>query len=136
MRLSQKCCYALRAVLELARRGDEEPVSIATLGQAEGIPPQFLQVIMRELRQGGFVASRRGKDGGYLLTRPSRDIRVGEVVRFLDGSFSPVEGEDRDHPAFARLWQEAEAALNAAFDAVSLQDLLDRGQQTPYDFVI
>lgn len=84
MRLAQKTVYAVRAVFELAMREPSgEPVAIATIAQAQKIPAQFLQVIMRELRQGGFVDSRRGKDGGYLLGRPAADLAVGEVVRFL-----------------------------------------------------
>ena len=130
MRLSQKCLYALRAVLELAKRQQAaEPVSIAAIGQAQDIPNQFLQVIMRELRQGGFVESRRGKEGGYLLARPAAELPVGDVVRFLEGEFVPRDDHDPAGDgvtAFTQLWQDVGSALDAVFDGVSFGDLMDR----------
>jgi Rrf2 family transcriptional regulator, cysteine metabolism repressor len=129
MRLSQKCHYALRALLELALGGQDEPRSIATLSLAQVVPEQFLHVIMRELRQGGYVASRRGKAGGYLLARPARDIRLGEVIRFVEGEL--IAGDDAavQPAALAELWREAQAALAAQLDAVSLAELAARQRQ-------
>jgi len=127
MRLSQKCCYALRALLELAKRRDGLPLSIAAIGRSQQIPAQFLQVIMRELRQGGFVESRRGKEGGYLLARSPSELSVGEVLRFLEGDFRPVEPEsDERHHAFTQLWDDAEAALAAVYDGVTFAELAER----------
>lgn len=140
MRLSQKTYYALRAVLELAKRVGGEPQSIAAIASSQRIPPQFLQVIMRELRQGGFVESRRGKEGGYLLAMPPRDLPVGRVVRFLEGDFAPIEGLDDEHhefPAFTRLWTDARAALDEVFDRTSFADLIERERlQAAPDYVI
>jgi Rrf2 family cysteine metabolism transcriptional repressor len=130
VRLSQKTYYALRSVLELAKHPGSDPVSIAAIAASQQIPPQFLQVIMRELRQGGFVDSRRGKEGGYLLARKPSDIPVGEVVRFLEGDFTPVDDQDHgsgeDFPAFTQLWQDARTALDHVFDTTSFADLIDR----------
>lgn len=126
MRLSQKTYYALRAVLELAKRGGSEPQSIAAIAANQRIPSQFLQVIMRELRQGGFVESRRGKEGGYLLTLPPRELAVGSVVRFLEGDFAPVDEADGEFPAFATLWSDAREALDAVFDRTTFADLIER----------
>lgn len=143
MRLSQKTFYALRAVVELSRRPPGEPVAISVISSAQRIPPQFLQVIMRELRQGGFVESRRGKEGGYMLASPASTLPVGAVVRFFEGDFTPIEGLD-DHrdgnefPAFTQLWSEVAEALGQVFDGVNFADLVERQQQrqTPMDFVI
>jgi len=134
MRLAQKTVYAVRAVYELARRqGGEMPVAITAIAQAQHIPSQFLQVIMRELRQGGFVDSRRGKDGGYLLARPAAEVAVGEIVRFFEGDFSPVEGldaaDESAFPAFGQLWRDAQGALGRVFDEVSFATLLERERQ-------
>jgi len=130
VKLSQKTYYALRAVLELAKRPAQEPISIATIAGNQQIPPQFLQVIMRELRQGGFVTSRRGKDGGYLLAARPSQVAVGAVVRFLEGDFTPVDGAEDpgalDFPAFNQLWQDARTALDGVFDSTSFADLVER----------
>ncbi len=73
MLVSQKSQYALRAVFELARRNGGLPVKIADIAEAQAIPQRFLEVIMNQLKQGGFVESRRGKRGGYLLARSAGD---------------------------------------------------------------
>ena len=92
MQISNKCYYALRAVFELARRyRDQRPIKIANIASAQSIPKRFLEVILNELRQGGFVESRRGVDGGYLLARDPHEISVGEIIRFVDGNLAPVD---------------------------------------------
>ena len=140
MRLAQKTVYAVRAVFELAKRSRAgTPVAIATLSREQQIPSQFLQVIMRELRQGGFVESRRGKDGGYLLSRPPARLPVGEVVRFFEGDFSPVERPDSGtdpFPAFAGLWDAARQALDEVFDGTTFATLIEREQRSAPDYVI
>lgn len=134
MRIAQKTYYALRALLELARHHGNGPVSIATIGQAEDIPPQFLQVIMRELRQGGFVESRRGKDGGYILSRIPAAINMGEVIRFLEGDVAPVDLQSDQHPVFRPTWLAIQGAVNSLYDAITFQELVDRDRQLQDQF--
>ena len=66
MAITQKCQYALRAIYELARRG-EGPCKIGAVAEAQGIPVRFLENILNSLKGAGFVDSARGKDGGYFL---------------------------------------------------------------------
>jgi Rrf2 family protein len=82
--LSKKSDYAIRGLMELALRGDGEPVNVRTLAESQDIPARFLEIILNELKQGGFVLSTRGKSGGYLLARYARDITIGQIIRFLD----------------------------------------------------
>jgi Rrf2 family cysteine metabolism transcriptional repressor len=82
--ISKKSGYAIRGLLELALRGGEGPVNVRTLAQAEDIPIRFLEIILNELKQGGFVLSIRGKAGGYRLARETEDITIGQVIQFLD----------------------------------------------------
>ena len=90
MNISQKCQYALRAVFELARRYGEGPTSIREIARIQAIPPKFLELILTELRKGGFVESRRGVHGGYSLPASPRMVSAGEIIRFIDGPISPV----------------------------------------------
>ena len=129
MRIAQKTYYALRALLELARQNGKGPLSIAAIGQSEGIPPQFLQVIMRELRQGGFVESRRGKDGGYILNRSPKDLCMGEVIRFLEGDVAPVDLHSDRHPVFHQTWLLVQDTVNELYDSICFQELVDRDNQ-------
>jgi len=90
MQVSQKCQYALRAVYELAKRYGQRPLSGAEIARVQAIPPKFLELILRELRQAGFVESRRGPQGGYLLVEDPRQLAVGQVIRQIEGPFTPV----------------------------------------------
>lgn len=129
MRIAQKTSYALKALLELARRHGQGTASIASIGSAEHIPAQFLQVIMRELRQGGFVESRRGKEGGYLLAREPNAISMGEVIRFMEGDVAPVDLSTEQHAVFLPTWLAVQDTVNKLYDSISFAELLDRDQQ-------
>jgi Rrf2 family protein len=88
--LSKKAKYAIKALLALAEHGREEPMRIADLAREEQIPPKFLELILLELRNQGFLRSRKGKGGGYLLARDPGDIFLGQIVRMFDGPLAPV----------------------------------------------
>ena len=88
--ISQKCQYALRAIFDLAKHYGQGPVKIGDVAEAQAIPPRFLEVILSQLKQGGFVESRRGAEGGYLLARAPRQLVVGEVLRFVEGPLGPI----------------------------------------------
>lgn len=83
--LSQRCRYALKAMLSLARSNQTQPTQVAVISAEENIPRKFLEGIMSELRQAGFVDAVRGKSGGYLLARPPDLITFGEIMREMDG---------------------------------------------------
>jgi Rrf2 family protein len=148
MRISQKCQYALRALFDLARQEGRGPRKIGDVAEAQGIPPRFLEVILNQLKQAGFVTSRRGAEGGYQLARPARLLTVGEVVRFVEGPLHPLAGRrDGARPAapggedprvFQTLWGEVERSLAAVLDGRTFHDLVeeDRRGQTAVDYVI
>lgn len=134
MGVSLKCQYGLRALFELAKRERDGYVRLTQIAQAQAIPPRFLENILNQLRQGGFVDSRRGKDGGFTLQRPGREVRVGDVIRFIEGPVSPVDcgGETPSHKCplkggcvFMAFWMEAKAALEAVYDRKTLADLVE-----------
>jgi len=133
--ISQKCQYALRAVLELARRHGSKPTSIREIAEAQRIPPKFLASILGQLRQGGFVLSRRGVRGGYTLVEEPAALAAGKVIRFIDGPLAPVrcvgdQGSVADCPlhgdcALLDMWARARDAVSAVYDGTTFQDLLD-----------
>src|SRR5262249_15400165 len=91
MSVSSKCYYALRAVYALADHTGPEPLKIAEIAEREQIPIRFLEVILNQLKGGGFVQSRRGAEGGYRLARPADQLTVGEIMRYVDGPIAPVD---------------------------------------------
>jgi len=129
--VSRKCEYALRAVFELARSQRGVPVKIHEIAEPQGIPPRFLEAILVELKNGGFVLSKRGSCGGYVLARQANEITVGEVIRLFQGRLDrSVRADDtaRDRMgdiAFSQLWRRTEAAISAVYDQATFQDLLD-----------
>ena len=134
MSVSQKCQYALRAMLELAKRPGRRPTKISEIAEAQAIPAKFLELILGALKQGGFVESRRGRDGGYLLVGRPADVVVGEVMRFVDGPVAPVKcivnKQDVDCPlhgrcAFVGMWSDARDAVARIYDGTTFQDLVD-----------
>ena len=144
MNISQKCQYALRAIYELSLRHRQGPTIIAEIAEAQAIPPKFLELILGELRQGGFVESRRGKRGGYLLSLPPERITVGQIIRFIEGPIAPVKcvagDQSSDCPlrgrcAFLDLWERAEHAVAEVYDSTTLQDLIDQGAAAPEAYV-
>ena len=136
MRLSSKGEYATRAILELARRyKKDEPVPVDVIAKAQNIPPRFLEQILLSLRRAGFVRSRRGSRGGYVLSKPPSQISIAEVTRAIDGPLAPVacvsqlEHEDCELSETCELkclWQELRDTISDMLERVSFQDIVDR----------
>lgn len=134
MNVSQKCQYALRGIFELAKRNGQGPISTGEIASVQSIPPRFLELILGELRQGGFVESRRGRRGGYMLMIPADSLKVGDIIRFIDGPVAPVKcvagtGETDcplwGHCAFITMWVRARDAVSEVYDNTSFQYLVD-----------
>ncbi len=129
MEVSLKGEYALRAVFELCRRGQPEPVRIAKIAASQRIPPKFLELILAQLKQGGFLGSRRGVQGGYFLARPSDQITVGDVLRQVESPFQPSKrpfAEEPDDSPFPEMWARVERALSSVIDRTTFADLVER----------
>ena len=88
--ITMKTKYALKALAYLATARPEEPVLIAEIAEREDIPRKFLELILAELKQHGFVRSRKGRGGGYFLAVVPHKISIAAVMRVLDGSLAPV----------------------------------------------
>lgn len=88
--LSSKAKYGLKAMVYLTRYGQDGPLLIADIAESENIPKKFLDAILLELKNRGFLSSKKGKGGGYTLAKPPQNIMVGDIVRVLDGPLAPV----------------------------------------------
>ena len=138
MQLTQRCQYGLRALFELARHAEASPadpvLAAGDIARAQAIPKRFLDGILLELRQAGFVEARRGKAGGFQLARPAESIRVGEVIRHFNGAMDPVDCRKGTGDActlqgrcvFASLWDQVKTALEQVYDSVTLAELVRR----------
>jgi Rrf2 family protein len=125
MNTSLKGEYALLAIFDLAAQRTGEPIKIAEIARRQNIPQKFLELILASLKQGGFVQSRRGAEGGYLLARPADSLPVGEVLRFIDGT-PQAKGAAR-HKAetpFSEMWQQVDRAVAGILDQTTFGDLV------------
>src|SRR3982751_7139773 len=91
MMFSTKAEYGIRILVELAGRTDENPVPLAEIAEANGLPLASLEHLVARLRKAGLVESRRGARGGYLLARSADEITMAEVVEALEGAIAPIE---------------------------------------------
>lgn len=134
MNISQKCQYAVRAILELSKRYGQGSVPAARIAVSQAVPQRFLEVILNELKPTGLVDSRRGVHGGYYLACHPKEITVGQVIRLIDGPLDPVRciGDQntpcplKDKCSLVRLWDQAREAVEHVYDATTFQDLVDR----------
>jgi Rrf2 family protein len=88
--LTKKGKYGLKALVHLSELPPGQLAFVNDVAVANNIPKKFLDAILGELRNAGFVQSRKGKDGGYRLARPAAEIKVGHVIRVLDGPLAPI----------------------------------------------
>lgn len=138
MYIPQKCQYALRAIFELAKHNGQGPVKIAEIAGVQAIPVRFLEVILSQLKQAGFVTSQRGNKGGYILVRSPAELTVGEVMQFMQGPVGPVDcvvGGSKDKCplygdcAFLPMWEKVREAISEVYDNTTFQDLVNQEKQ-------
>lgn len=133
MRITFKGDYSLKAILYLALN-EGTLVTIHDLAHAANIPVKFLEQVLLELKKGGFVESRRGNAGGYFLARPSSEITVGEVVRFVDGPLEPIACVDKQYTncedihrcVFRPLWKRITYETARVLDNINFEELANK----------
>ncbi len=134
MNISVKGEYALHALFDLAVQGSAEPIKIAEIAQRQNIPQKFLELILAALKQAGFVESRRGAEGGYLLARPPDSITVGEVLRQIETGKRKRTAVGASDP-FAEMWQAVDDAVSAVIDHTTFAELARRWQEKQATYV-
>ncbi|PYT25768.1 MAG: Rrf2 family transcriptional regulator [Acidobacteria bacterium] len=136
MNISVKGEYALQAVFDLSSQPPGHPVKIADIARRQKIPQKFLELILASLKQGGFVESRRGAEGGYLLAKGPESIRVGDVIRFIEGPRDERTRARRNAVSpFADMWQRVDRAVSEVLDQTSFADLERQWKEKRTKFV-
>ncbi len=129
MKLSVKVEYACRVLVQLARGyGKKELAHIEDLAAAEKIPANYLAQILTDLRNGGLIASRRGKQGGYALARKPEEITVFDIIKTIDGELLSINpaSEGESSRAVHQVWEEIRRVLESKTREYSLEVLLMR----------
>lgn len=138
MKLSNKGRYAVRALFDIAFYNDGRPTQVKDIAERQHIPPRFLEQIFQDLKRAGIVGSKRGPQGGYSLARKPGEIRLGDVVRALEGPIMLGERETGSRRAAAgsearrvteSVFRELSARVEACFDAVTIADICARADE-------
>ena len=137
MKLTKKGEYALRTLIQLglAEKLGHGVLSVSELAESENLPYKFIENILQELRQHGYVESRRGKEGGSRLAKPMEQITMGEVVRFIDGRLAPIgcasetdyercTCPDEQHCGLRMLMIDVRNAIARILDRYTLEDVV------------
>jgi Rrf2 family transcriptional regulator, cysteine metabolism repressor len=145
MLFSTKAEYGVRLLVELGRRGDRDPVALASVAEAETLPLSYLEHLVAKLRDAGLVSSTRGAHGGYRLARPAEEIQMLEVVEALEGPVAPMECFHTDREgrvlcshesdgdracATKMLWTRVQGGVTRALAGTTLADLVEFSTQS------
>lgn len=140
--LTNKGKYGLKAMVHLAGVEPGGVTQVADIAETNAISKKFLDHILTELRNAGLVYSRKGKSGGYALALPADQIRVGTIVRVLDGPLAPIacasvtafrpcdDCGDLQTCAVRRIMVEARNAIADVLDHRTLAELRGLGETT------
>ena len=135
MKITYKGDYAVKAMLDLALHYEANSVvTIHDLAGHADIPIKFLEQVLLDLKRGGFVESRRGKVGGYLLAKHPSQIKLGEVIKFIDGPLEPIACVEKNYSGcadiykciFRKIWQKVGRATSDIVDNISFGDLANQ----------
>ena len=137
MKLSTKSTYGLRAMVNIATSREKGAISISEISKKEGISGVYLEQLLNKLRRHSLVKSVRGPAGGYILSRDPEDITVGDIVKTLEGSITPVDcasGHEgwktvcakNKNCAAKTVWAKLARAIDECLESVTLADLCSK----------
>ena len=137
MTISKRCEYALRALIDIgiAQEFGRPLLSISDLARHERIPVKFLEQILLQLREAGYLRSTRGRNGGYSLAQPAASIHMGDVTRLIDGplapircvsrtAYAPCSCPDEEHCGLRMLMLDVRNAVSSVLDRHTLADVV------------
>lgn len=134
--LSKKAKYALKALEFIAKQNPDLPIHTATIAESQRIPRKFLEAILLEMKNDGILRSKQGKSGGYFLNQFAEEIKLGHVIRLIDGPIALVscvsykyykscdECIDENTCGLKIIMADVREATNNVLNKVSLADLL------------
>lgn len=138
MKIGKRAEYGLRALINLGIASElgRDRVTATDLASCDNLPLKFIEQIMGDLRSAGYVDTKRGRFGGYFIARPMNEIRIGELVRFLDGPLAPISCAsqtayqpcscpDEAHCGLRMIMIDVRNAISNILDRYTLANLVD-----------
>jgi Rrf2 family protein len=136
--LSKKSKYAINALIQIAKRKNDVPVMSSEIAKKQNIPKKFLERILLDLKKAKILDSKRGRHGGYFLSKPAEDINLADIMRLFDGAiaFLPCVTHDYYEPCEECKFEEQCGIRNAFMElkhmtvkflkSCTLKDILQR----------
>lgn len=130
MKISTKGRYGLRAMLDLAVNSNGGHVSLFNIAERQNISVNYLEQVFSSLRKSGLVLSIKGAQGGYRLAEKPMNIKVGDILKSLEGSLSVVStdaenGTDMQQCITKCVWSRINESIDSVVNSITLQDLVD-----------
>lgn len=134
LKLSTKGRYGVKAMYDLAQHVGEGPTSLKSIAERQGISEHYLEQLMSGLRKAGLVKSIRGAQGGYLLGREPDKIRIGDIIRVLEGPIAPADCVSEETPEICGraefcvtrpIWEKVRDSIADVLDSITLQTMLE-----------
>jgi len=138
LRLSTRGHYGLKAVFDLAQHYGTNPISLKSVAQRQHLSENYLEQLMAMLRKADLVKSVRGSQGGYILAREPGQIKVGDIIRVLEGPIAPVYCVSEEDPGCCdeadycitkTVWARVRDGIAAVMDGISLADLCREAEE-------
>ncbi|MDW7673150.1 MAG: Rrf2 family transcriptional regulator [Bacillota bacterium] len=132
MKLSTKGEYGVRAMFDIAMRHGEGPISLKSIAERQDISEHYLEQLIAGLRKAGLVRSIRGAQGGYILAREPDEIKVGDIIRVLEGPIAPVDCVCEEEPEKCNraescvtrgIWAKLRDSISNVLDSITLADM-------------
>lgn len=142
LKLSTKGRYGLQAMIELAMHSGDGPISLKSIADRQGLSEHYLEQLISGLRKAGLVKSVRGAQGGYVLGRETDKIRIGDIIRVLEGPIAPVDcvsEEDpeccnkADHCVTRTIWEKVRDSIADVLDSITLADMVKDAEKMESD---
>jgi Rrf2 family transcriptional regulator, iron-sulfur cluster assembly transcription factor len=133
MKFTTRSRYGTRLALDIALHGNDGPVRIKDIAKRQNISVKYLEKLVRDLKQAGYIVSKRGPKGGHQLAKPQDMISVGEIVSVLEGELSLVDcvakGENCARVAYCMtrdVWSQAAKAMSDKLHSITLAELVEK----------
>jgi Rrf2 family cysteine metabolism transcriptional repressor len=147
VKISTRGEYGLRAMLDLAEHYHQNPVTLRSIAERQGISESYLEQLISGLKKAGLVNGKRGAQGGYELAKDPAAIRISEIFTVLEGPIAPVECVSEDHTpesgcknaqtcAVRLLWQKLRNSIFEVLDSTTLGDLVIQSQALSREHLI
>lgn len=131
MKLSTKGRYGVKAMVDLALNYGGTPVSIKTISKRQNISEYYLEQLFSPLRKADLIKSIRGAQGGYVLNREPKDIKISDIIYVLEGPIEVsdcVEGTSCDNLQYCAtriLWKKIQDSIDSVIKSITLQDIVN-----------